>query len=452
MTEKIAELGDAIAMDDMRYFVLDTNVLLHNAEAIRNFKQSTIIITMKVLSELDTFKSGNDIINLNSRLVTRFLDKIRSQHPSGALRYGVSRGNGGYLQIINEKSFVTDSELDMSYPDNKIISVAYQLMKNGKKVVFVSKDINARLRADYLGIPVEDYERQKVFSDDLFFGHQTIPICGKLIDDVHISELIVLPAGNFMPNEFVTLVDKGNPKHSVITRAIGENKLVKIDLDNKKIFGITGRNKEQRMALNLLLDPSISLVTLIGQAGTGKTLLAVTAALHLVMDLNMYEKIVFSRAIIPMGKDLGYLPGSKEEKIAPWMEALTDSLAIICREKSNGKYDSSMTPNFFISNNIIEPATLTYVRGRSIPMQLIIVDEVQNLTPHEVKTIVSRAGEGTKVILMGDPHQIDNPYLDERSNGLSYVVDRMKYEKIHGHITISETVRSALAQAAVERL
>ncbi len=434
-----------------KYFVLDTNVLLHNAESIESFGDNVVVLPMSVIEELDTFKSLNNELARNARQVIRSLDRLRAR---GHLGEGVKMENGGTLKIYYEKD-LADHGLDMHKADNRILGVAYTLAQQGKKVIFVSKDINARLKADSLGIEVMDFEKQKVKFDELFTGHCETKVSGAEIDRFYKEHELKLTSCQTSPNEFVTLIDEGDDKHTAIARSKGD-KLVALLPDYNEAFGLKPRNREQRMALELLLDPEILLVTMVGQAGTGKTLLALAAGLEATVNFRRYDRILVSRPIIPMGKDIGFLPGDKDEKLAHWMQPIFDNLTFLLgayhRKGSDSEVPVKQKVEKLLRDNVIELEALTYIRGRSIPQQYVIVDEAQNLTPHEIKTIVSRAGEGTKVVLTGDPYQIDNPYLDSSSNGLTYTVERMRELDIHGHITLQKSERSTLVGMAASYL
>jgi len=437
-----------------KYFVLDTNVLLHNADAITSFSDNFIILPMTVIEELDNFKSHSDELGRNARRVVRHLDALRAK---GRLGEGVKMDNGGVLRIITHERESAVAGLDMSVPDNRILSVAYKLHKDGNKVIFVSKDINARLKADALGIEVMDFEKQKVNFDELYTGYRTITVAEQIIDEFYQKRDIEPPQGlDLLPNEFVLLKDEINDKHTALTRTSAQGHLIQLDPNTDTVWQIRARSKEQRMALELLMDPEVRLVTLVGQAGTGKTLMAVAAALESVINYNRYDRILVSRPIVPMGKDIGYLPGGKDEKLANWMQPIFDNLTYLLQhgqdKKEQGEVSIKHKIDKLISDNILELEALTYIRGRSIPRQYVIIDEAQNLTPHEVKTIISRAGEGTKMVLTGDPYQIDNPYLDSSSNGLTYTVERLKEQTLHGHVTLKKSERSDLAAAAAEFL
>ena len=436
-----------------KYFVLDTNVLLHNADSIKSFKDNIVVLPMTVIEELDMFKSRNDELGRNARQVIRDLDRLREK---GRLSDGVEMENGGILRIFTECKDVNNPGLDLKVADNRILAVAYTFFERGEKVIFVSKDINARLKADVLGIDVMDFEKQKINFDELFTGQRQLDVPGELIDEFFENGELSGEDLELVPNEFVLLRDEVDPKHSALARARGKTKLVRLESHRDSAWHIRSRSKEQRMALELLLDPKVQVVTLVGQAGTGKTLLALAAALQEVLINKRYEKILVSRPIIPMGNDLGYMPGDKDEKLAHWMQPIFDNLTFIMSggRKKDQKDEATVRQmvDDLLKDHIVEMEALTYIRGRSIPEQYVVVDEAQNLTPHEVKTIISRAGEGTKMVLTGDPYQIDNPYLDSSSNGLTYTVERLKGLDIHGHVTLMKSVRSPLAAAAADYL
>lgn len=435
-----------------KHFVLDTNVLLHNAEAIDCFADNIVILPMTVIEELDNFKSHNDELGRNARKVIRRLDKLRSK---GRLGEGVAMEGGGVIRIIAEKDNIIDPGLDMRAPDNRILGVAYTLHLQGQKVIFVSKDINARLKADALSIGVMDFERQKVNFDELFSGQREMLVPGETIEDFYQKKEVVLENQHFMPNEFVLLIDEGDDKHTALARARNNGELAPLQHQSENIWRVRPRSREQRMAFELLMAPDIELVTMVGQAGTGKTLIALAAALECTISQGMYDRILVSRPVIPLGKDIGYLPGDKDEKLHYYMQPIFDNLFFLMGDgKINNGEEQSIRQKVdkLFKDHVVEIEALTYIRGRSIPRQFVIIDEAQNLTPHEVKTIISRAGEGTKMVLTGDPNQIDNPYLDSSSNGLAYAVERLKDQKLHGHITLRKSERSNLAAAAADFL
>ena len=438
-----------------KYFVLDTNVLLHNADALNSFADNVIVLPMTVIEELDKFKNHSDELGRNARRVIRELDGLRHQ---GSLSTGVQMENGGTVMVVLEGETCKHPILDCSVPDNRILAVAHNLFEQHKKVVFVSKDINARLKADALGFDVQDFEKQKVNIDELYAGYREIDVPAALIDTFYKQ-----PNGlevrdlELRPNEFILLRDAEDAKHTALTKAVDEEHLVRLVPEYESAWHIRSRSKEQRMAMELLLDPNVAIVTLVGQAGTGKTLLALAAALETTLKTKHYEKILVSRPIIPMGKDIGYMPGDKDEKLSHWMQPIFDNLTYLMGSSSqkigeDAEATARKQVDKLLKDQVLEMEALTYIRGRSIPGQYVIIDEAQNLTPHEVKTIISRAGEGTKMVLTGDPYQIDNPYLDSSSNGLTYTVERLKALAVHGHITLRKSERSALAAVAADYL
>ncbi|HBB69832.1 MAG TPA: phosphate starvation-inducible protein PhoH [Geobacter sulfurreducens] len=433
-----------------KYFVLDTNVLLHNPESINSFGDNYVVLPMTVIEELDNFKRVNDELGRSARQVIRQLDRLRSQ---GTLKDGVALSNGGVLKISLEEKSIPGSFLDMAIPDNRILAVANNLAAQNEKVIFVSKDISARLKADALGIEVMDFEQQKCDFDSLYNGWRELPVTGETIDAFYREKVLTITGSDFYANEFIILKDRDNPKHTGFARAVTSDSMTHLESTFDNAWELHARSKEQRMALELLLDPNIKLITLMGRAGTGKTLLALAAGLHCVLRLETYDKLLVSRPIIPMGRDIGYLPGTKDEKLSLWMQPIFDNLSYLMRlghKFEDGTVQSKIAQ--LIKNQQIELEALTYIRGRSIPDQFVIIDEAQNLTPHEVKTIVSRAGENTKMVITGDPNQIDNPYLDASSNGLAYAVERLKGQPLYGHVTLSKSERSPLSAVAADFL
>ena len=436
----------------MKTYVLDTNVLLYSAQALESFEDNRVVIPMAVIEELDKFKKHQDELGRNARQVIRRLDELRKK---GSLFKGVPLDNGngkpaGTLQVIAGSGPVVEG-MDMSQPDNRILRVAFQLHKADPDavVILISKDINLRLKADSLGIAVEDFERQRVNFDELFTGEREVNVPASAIDEFYKNGFLVME-DTLYPNEFAILRDE--TKRSALGWKRGKRIEAIPHEYSDKAWNITPRSKEQRMALAILMDPSIQVATLVGQAGSGKTLLALAAALECTLQRNQFDRILVSRPIVPMGNDLGYLPGSKDEKLDVWMQPIYDNLEYLLR---NDKHDIQVVRRQIDElkrTRKLELEALTYIRGRSIPKQFVIVDEAQNLTPHEVKTIISRCGEDTKMVLTGDPHQIDNPYLDASSNGLSYTVERLKGQHVFGHVTLARSERSELSALAASLL
>jgi PhoH-like ATPase len=435
-----------------KIFVIDTNVILHDPTAILRFEENEIVLPIAVIEELDRFKKQPEMTGRNAREVARTLDRLRQQ---GNLTTGVSLSHGGTLRVaLSDRDTLKTLPLELSgdVADNAILAVGMQCKQNCQcPVVVVSKDTNLRIKADALGLHAEDYETDKVDVDELYTGSTEVLVSPEQIAEFFQVGSVTLER-EFLPNQDITLVDSLNPSHTALGMVEGNSSKIipLIALPKLGVSRIQPRNREQRFALNLLLQDSIKLVTLVGKAGTGKTLLAIAAGLQKVADEKLYNRLLISRPVVPMGKDLGYLPGDINDKLTPWMQPLYDNFDLIFRTQ-----DVSEKPGHWrrgheelIEMGMLQIEPLTYIRGRTIPQQFLIIDEAQNLTPHEVKTIITRAGEGTKVILTGDPDQIDNPYIDAASNGLTYVVERFKHEPLAGHITLFKGERSGLAERA----
>ncbi|MEX2414673.1 MAG: PhoH family protein [Paenibacillaceae bacterium] len=441
-------------------YVLDTNVLLHDPLSLFAFEDNEVIIPAVVLEEIDSFKRNMDEVGRNARYVSRLLDQLRER---GHLHDGVPLDNGGSLKVeLNHRCYTRTQELfgEMTN-DNRILAVAlnYLLEEQDKKtakkismpVILVSKDTLVRIKADVMGIPAEDYKTDRIVSsDDVYLGNVTLHVHPGIIDDFYSNRWLSVKQFDykFRPNEFVILKDElGTTKSAVLKVNKELTKLEPLFLSNDPVWGISARNVQQRMALELMLNDDIPIVTLTGRAGTGKTLIALAAGLLKVEDEHKYKKLLIARPVVPMGKDIGYLPGEKDEKLRPWMQPIYDNLEYLFDTKKPGDIEKIL-----VGMGSIQVEALTYIRGRSIPGQFIIIDEAQNLTKHELKTIVSRVGQGSKIVLLGDPEQIDHPYLDSASNGLTHVVERFKDESISGHVTLEKGERSLLAQLATELL
>lgn len=425
-------------------FVIDTNVLLHDPESPTNFPKSNVVIPITVLEELDKMKRLPNELGKNARAVLRFLDSIDGVE-QGNLHTGIHLDNGGKIRIQTEFKVDHQHDISMAIADNRIIMSAYLLKERGEDVVFVSKDFAARIKAEALGLEAEDYENLKYAYENLYHGMRKIEVSKHEIDLFYKDGHMPLEQDGFMPNEYFVAT---SPEHSSAVGKYNVNQggiepLLKIN----HLWGIKPKNVEQKCAIDVLLRDDIKLVTLVGQAGTGKTLLALATGMRKVFDEGIYTKILVSRPIVPLGRDIGYLPGTKEEKLFNWMQPIYDNLELLCGTTGG---EVSDTLQWVLESNKIEMEAVTYIRGRSLPKMYIIVDEAQNLTPHEVKTIISRAGDGTKVILTGDPTQIDNPYLSMDDNGLTYAVKTFCKYGIYGHIFLSKTERSELAALAAD--
>ncbi len=447
----------------VKLFVLDTNVLLHDPQALTVFADNDVAITLAVLEELDKFKRNQDELGRNARRVIRNLDRLRT---SGSLRDGVPLSGlpGGatgklfipcsleddYSQML---SSMENAGWSSDYADNRILCTARKLGES-RQVIFVSKDINLRLKAAAMGLKVMDFERNKVPEADHYTGWRSVDLSRQ---DLELAGRGGMPdpLKDLAPNEFA-VSESGDGRTALFRRAPeGVLKSIRYPAESR-VWNITPRNREQAMALELLTNPDIQLVTMTGGAGTGKTLLAIAAGLSGVLRDGRYERILVSRPIIPLGNDLGYLPGAKNDKLASWMQPIFDNLEVLLAEngarETGRKSGGRITAETLINSKKLELEAITYIRGRSIPRQFVVIDEAQNLTPHEVKTIISRAGEGTKIILTGDPAQIDNPYLDTAGNGLIYCVEKFRSSGIAGHITLTSSERSPLAALAAKLL
>ena len=442
--------------------VLDTNVLLDDPMAFHNYPGKLILIPIVVIEEIDKFKKDLNGLGRNAREVSRQLDALRER---GSLSNGVDLENGAHLQIVlRAQTQGLAHPLMASMPasnDNYILAVAVDAHTSNKyeSVALVSKDTNMRLKADALGVQAQDFRADmQVQIEELYTGQKEVKTTRENIDTLFSTGTLSLPEEEFYPNQYVLLADEIDPQHRGLGRFDPTNNNIVPVKPPHEIWGIKPRSLEQKIAMDLLLSDSIPLVTLVGKAGTGKTLLALACGLSLTVDQNRFNRLLVSRPVFPMGRDIGFLPGELQDKLKPWMQPIFDNLEFILGggsetnepqyrgKNKGGDYEDLMK----MGSVVVEP--LTYIRGRSIPKQYFIVDESQNLTPHEIKTIISRAGEGTKIILTGDPYQIDNPYLDASSNGLAYVTERMKGSSVSGHITLQKGERSLLAQAAADLL
>ncbi len=432
-------------------FVLDTNVLLHTHNSLFSFKDNEVVVPLGVIEELDRFKGHNDERGREARSVSRELDKLREKGP---LTQGVEINNGaGLLRVMLDTDIQIPQGFDKNKVDNRIIACALDLKKQGKHVFLVSKDINARIKCDAIGVPAEDFETNKVDVDELYTGWRELVVTARDIDMFQKNQMLPCPVQGMYANEFVLLKAAENENKTALAKYKADsNNLVSLYHVSSKPYSVEAQNLQQKFAIELLLCNEIQLVTMVGRAGTGKTLLALACGLQKVLEEHVYRKLLVSRPIMPLGKDIGYLPGSKDEKLSHWMQPIFDNLEFVMDKLYNNNEDVDKKIRFLIESQKVQIEALTYIRGRSIPKQYLIVDEAQNLTPHEVKTIISRAGEQTKVVLTGDPYQIDNPYLDSSSNGLAYVVERFKNNRLFGHIILHRSERSELSAAASEVL
>lgn len=442
-----------------KIFVLDTSVILYDPACLFRFDDNQVVIPITVLEEIDGFKKDLSENGRNARQFSRLLDDLRKR---GSLTTGVEVGRGGSLivDLVRDADVYLPEDLKETKADHKILSVALKQRKLNPRssVVFVTKDVNLRVKADALGIHSVDFEPSRVSIDELYSGVKVFDVPGDVVDNFNLQKKLSINDKELFPNNYVLLRDQHNPKHTSLGRYNDAEKQILPILDTSRgVWGIKARNVEQRFVMDALLDDSISLVSLVGKAGTGKTLLALACGFQKTIDEGKHQKLLVSRPVFPLGKDIGYLPGEIEEKLNPWMQPIFDnvdyivSFAGLDKEKSSKRSKGGAWKEL-ITQGMLQIEPLTYIRGRSLAYQYLIVDEAQNLTPHEIKTIITRAGEGTKVVLTGDCYQIDNPYIDSSNNGLTYVVEAFKREKIAAHVTLFKGERSELAELATNLL
>jgi len=449
-------------------YVLDTSVCLTDAECILNYGNNDILIPLKVLEEIDNHKKRQDSVGVNARRIIRSLDDLRAK---GSLYSGVRLGKGkGILKVgtlTAEGEAIFPSDMDPSIPDHIIITTALsENVSNGsRKTILVSRDINMRVICDSVGLMTEGYVENQVIKkeSDLYSGITTCLVDDQVIDRFYSGDSISLEKEEYTslyPNQFVMLVSSSNEKKTALSRFRGHSYyLEKVAEFKEGLWGVRARNKEQMFALELLMDPDIEVVSLIGKAGSGKTLMAIAAGLEQVVSNKKvkdrlkddtycrtpYKKLVVSRPVMPMGRDIGFLPGSMQEKMAPWLAPVQDNLKFLTG-------DDQTTLDDYMDRGLIEVEALTYIRGRSIANAYIVIDEAQNLTAHEIKTILTRVGEGTKIVLTGDVEQIDNIYINEMSSGLTHAIEKLKSFELSGHITLKKGERSTVATLAAKIL
>ncbi len=433
----------------MKTFVLDTNVILHDPLAMFAFAGSRVVIPLTVIEELDTFKRSNDERGRSARLVARKLDELRKK---GKLSNWVELDHGGKLRVEIQVSDGLPKAFSAQTKDNEILSCALYLRKNGEHVVFISKDINLRIKAEALGLETQDYEKEKVDVDELYKGWQELSLSKAEIDRFYKDKKLALEHHGFQPNEFAILKGTEGSQSALARFDAKLGALVPLTKADSSPWGVKPLNVEQKLALELLLNKDIQLVSLVGLAGSGKTMIALACALHQTLEEKHYRRILVGRPVVAVGHDIGFLPGTKEEKLTNWMGAIYDNLSYLLERPKGSLETTDMDIQMLIEEGTIEIEAVTYLRGRSLPNLLIIIDDAQNLTPHEVKTIISRAGMGAKIVLTGDPYQIDNYYLDAASNGLTNLVERFKGQPLFGHVTFTKSERSPLAALANDLL
>ena len=439
-----------------KIFILDTNVLIHDPEAMFSFDDNDVYLPIYVIEEIDKLKEYNDRVGKSARETSRNIEKLRKEEKNSnlSLLEGLKNSTGGTFRIVlgeNDSVNIPDS-LNKNLTDNKIIGQALRIKNENKKrkVILVSKDMNVRIKANVLGMETVDYVKDQIDINQLYEGWKEIEISNDLF-----SLLEKAPIINW------DLVLKEEPKANELIRFKNSNKeiltiykkerekLEKQVFADTKVWGVFARNTEQKQAMELLMDERIKLVTLVGKAGTGKTLLAIATALEQVVERKLYKKIFIARPIVPMGNDIGFLPGTEQEKMQPWMLPIYDNIEFLASNKGQtSSNEAEKVVAGLESLGLLKVEPLTYIRGRSIPQGFIIIDEAQNLTPHEVKTIITRVGKDTKIVFTGDPDQIDNPYLDANSNGLAYIAEKMKNEILVGHIRLVKGERSEISELA----
>ncbi len=434
-------------------YVLDTNILLHDPYAIFKFEDNDLILPIYILEEIDQFKRDNAERGRNARTVSRLLDALRER--GGSLSEGVKLDDGGMLRVyVPDHRPELPIALQPDSGDHAIMQCALDLRDAdpATPTIFVTMDVNLRIRADAFGLRTESYENQAVDVDHLDTGVIELPVTAAELDAFFDAGVLPRRDGSLYANACIVLRDDSARPRTGLGRFHAEKSEVRaLRTPRDGIMGIRPRNKEQSFALDLLLDDSVRLVTMVGKAGTGKTLLALAAGLKRTAEDGTYARLLVSRPVMPMGRDLGYLPGDVEEKLNPWMQPIFDNLQFLLVAGGGKRRGIRGFEELFESGQVqVEP--LTYIRGRSLPQQYVIVDEAQNLTPHEVKTVVTRCGEGTKIVLTGDPFQIDNPYVDSSTNGLTVAVDRLRGEALIGHMLLSKGERSELANIAANKL
>jgi PhoH-like ATPase len=449
-TAALAAAAPPAVFSTVKNYILDTNVLLHDPNSLVNFDEHNVLIPIEVIEEIDHFKRESTELGRNARTVSRMLDGFRGE---GSLSAGVKLPNGGKLKIAFQRNGHGDTVFPRDSVDNRILALAAGLQKAQPKnaTILVSKDINLRIKADALGLLAEDYETDRVYITDLYTGMVDLVVSPEALNAFRVKNEFPLDNGKtYFPNEFCTLTDETNPKKAILTKVDATGtKLVPIHDCREGVWGIKPRNREQHFALDALLDDHVKLVTLMGKAGTGKTLIAMAAGLKRVVNDREFRRLIVARPTISMGKELGFLPGSLEEKLAPWMQPIHDALEML--SDLNMGHDHRRSTDLMRSGSIVVEA-LSYIRGRSIANQFMIIDEAQNLTPLEAKTIITRVGQGTKIVFTGDPYQIDNPYVDSSSNGFNYIVSRFRDQPIAAHVELQKGERSELAELAANIL
>lgn len=439
-------------MGNQKTFILDTNVLLFDPSAINKFGENKVFIPLVVIEELDRFKKDQSENGRNARYFSRLVDELREE---GSLVKGVPLPNGGNLQIsILREPATKHAGIDLTINDNLILANALYLKEQGEETVLITKDINLRLKGDALGLKAEDYETSEISIEELYSGQRNFEVSSERLTEFEQNRFLPLEEDElkqFYPNEYLIIHEEGNPQRRQLGRYYAKKSgIVPLIRNREGVWGVHPKNIEQQFAFDALLNDEIKLVSLVGKAGTGKTLMAIAAGLECTITQQRFTRVLVSRPIVPMGRDLGFLPGDVNEKLGPWMQPIFDNIDFLFgSQRANNQ---ATTWDELINQGLLHVEPLTYIRGRSLPKQYMIVDEAQNLTPHEIKTIITRAGEGTKIVLTGDSEQIDNPYLDSINNGLVYSIDKLKNVEIVAHTKLQQGERSPLSEIASELL
>lgn len=453
-------------LENRKYYILDTNVLLHDPWCFKNFTGNHVFIPITVLEELDNLKTREGLAGYQAREAVRTLHRTIDGWGKQCVSEGIELENDITFHVIFSESTALGNPLFHAQKnDNDILSCALRIKEQQKtEVILVSKDVCLRMKAEICGITSQDYETDKIKSEKLYSGYTTFNMMKRNIDKIYEEGVKPPKTAEMQPNQFATIIAREDPEHTTLARFDGK-KLVPLRYEGHSAWGLRPLNLEQKMAFELLMDPSVSFVSITGGAGSGKTILATAVALEKVLEQREYRKVVFVRPTVPAGNDIGYLPGTEEEKLRPWMGSFYDAIDnLMLSDKDSGKNkkakktEEGFHVDQFIEEyrrrGIFEIKSFTYMRGRTITDAIVIVDEAQEITPHLAKLMLTRAGEHAKFIFLGDPsdNQIDNVMVDSKSNGLVYVVERMKQHEITGHVTLKQVERSELASLAERSL
>jgi PhoH-like ATPase len=439
-------------MSRKKIYVLDTSVYLTNADCLYAFKNHDVYVPLKVFEEIDKHKKRQDAVGAQARKIIRIWDALRAQ---GSIDKGVRIRKGlGLVKSVSAGTISREDlpcDLDIDIPDHLIIATALKIQKESDhKVILVSRDINMRVIADAIGLTSEDFQNNQIVdnSESIYEGYTTVLVDDQVVDQFYEKKDVYLENHQLFTNQYIMLVSNANQKKTALGRFLNKGTPLKqLLLRKNKVWGISPRNKEQSFLLDALMDPDIRVVSAIGKAGSGKTLCAIAAGLEQTIDdtTATYSRVIVSRPVQPLGKDIGFLPGTIEEKMTPWLMPIQDNLQFLM---GNDK----TTLDIYMQKGTIEIEAMTYIRGRSISNAFIIIDEAQNLTTHELKTIITRVGEGTKIVLTGDVEQIDNVYIDATTNGLTHAVEKFKKFELAAHVTLHKGERSKVATFAAQNL